>query len=229
MCLTPKDRSLTCGFFTIAQALENISTAQFSGFQIGNSTDSVGKEIRPSPQVSMESLNTNYGLSNDNSDSVSLPRHQHQRTASSPEQHIITSDENSPIRTHRPRPLSTRIQANSISFPAIPPPPSPQHSAHTSHSDSQLDGQFRFPQGRIINGAQQRSNDDQTKRINSAPADGTRWSSEEENFFSSLLDVETDEQKQHRTKVLPPKIERQDAISSDALERIFLPENASDR
>ena len=48
--------------------------------------------------------------------------------------------------------------------------------------------------------------------------------SEQQLHVSHILDIETDEQKRHQTKVLPPEIDRKKFfISLEALERDLLP------
>jgi len=170
-----------------------------------------------------------------------LTKKQHKRTCSSPVTNSVTQMDGSPKMGYRARPCYSPVRPNSLIFNPIPPPPPPRMT-NNSHSDPQLVkrnfGRRKQPT-EITSTPEEEDeqiNDDDYDKFYSAQssklttpmvqplsASSTMSSSEPQLNFPYILDIDTEEQKTHQTKVLPPETDRKKRhVSHDALERDFL-------
>ena len=163
------------------------------------------------------------------SSSTSPPaKKQHKRACSSPIPNL--TDET----VFRARPCYSPVRPNSLVLDPIlpPPPPPPPPSSSTSsisQSDSQLNNRRRPCPLRMSSTPEEvegLSDDDEsttTKKMMSS-TNCHLSKSAQQLHFSTLLDMESEEQQQHQTKVLPPEIDRKKFfVSLQTLERDFLP------
>lgn len=166
------------------------------------------------------------------------PKKQHKRTCSSP----ITSTV-SPTMGYRARPCYSPVRPTTLVLPAIPPPPlqSSSRRTHYYRSDPQLADRHASLRNRSTTITStpeedvQMTEDDydrfysaQSSEISTPMVQPLSLSSKISNSQpqlnrSHILDIETEEQSKHRTKVLPPKIDgKKTYVSRHILERDFL-------
>ena len=171
-----------------------------------------------------------------------ITKKQHKRTASTPLTDTVLQTNGCANIGYRARPCYSPVRPNSLVLSSIPPPPpSPSRPAHISHSDSQLNNKpFYHPHQptKITHTPEEAekitddNNDDfysaQSSKISTPMVQSLGTSSNISNSqpqldYSCILDIETDEQKTHKTQVLPPAIDRKKTyVSHEALERDFL-------
>ena len=170
------------------------------------------------------------------------PKKQHKRTCSSP---IMPSD--SPIVGYRARPNYSPVRPSSLELPAIPPPPPPPPLQSSSRktpyhqSNPELAGKHLSSRNRSTTitstpeeDAQMLEDDSnrfysaQSSEISTPLVQPLSLSSKISNSQlrlnrSHILDIETEEQKKHRTTVLPPELDEKNTyVSHHTLERDFL-------
>jgi hypothetical protein len=178
------------------------------------------------------------------------PKKQHKRTCSSPITSTISPIDGSPTMGYRARPFYSPVRPNSLVLPAIPPPPPPpppptsessSRRTHYHHSDPELADRHVSPGNRSIKISSTpeedvRMTDDDCDRFYSAQSSeistpmvqplslSSKMSNSQPQLNRShILDIETDEQIKHQTKVLPPKIDgKKTHVSQHTLERDFL-------
>jgi hypothetical protein len=174
-----------------------------------------------------------------------LTKKQHKRTCSSPIANTVTRMDGSPKIGYRARPCYSPVRPNSLILNPIPPPPppsSPPRMTSNSHSDPQLVNRHfgRGKQSTKITSTpeeedEQMTDDDYDKfysaqssklttpMVQTLSSSSNMSSSEPQLNFSYILDIDTEEQITHQTKVLPPETDRKKRyVSQDALERDFL-------
>jgi hypothetical protein len=171
-----------------------------------------------------------------------LPKKQHKRTCSTPITDTVVPTNGSSNIGYRARPCYSPVRPNSLVLSSIPPPPpSPSRAINISHSDSQLDNRHsnRRHQSTKITSTpeedEQITDDDNDKfysaqsskmstpMIQSLGSSSNISSSQPQLNFSWLLDIDSEEQRKHKTNVLPPEIDRKKVhVSHEALERDFL-------
>ena len=170
----------------------------------------------------------------------SSPKKQHKRTCSSP----ITSS-TSPTAGYRSRPCYSPVRPNTLVLPAIPPPPPPLNSSSRKtpyhRSDPELTHRHlssRYRSTTITSTPEEdgQVTDDEYDRFYSAQSSELSTpmvqplslsakisNSQPQLNCSHILDIETEEQKKHQTKVLPPETDgNKTNVSHHILEREFL-------
>ena len=224
------DRSLTRGLLAINAMLTTVGLGRaVPSMKTAESSETTRRRFfhSTSEKVARPKLSTSSS-----STSSPPPKKQHKRTCSSPTANILaTSNEPSP-QSHRARPSYSPIRPNSLVLTSIPPPPA-SRSPHISQSDSQLNTRHHQPtrmsstpeEDEHISDTEQHHHHYQNFFSPHSPIGTTSnlSKSEQQLHVSHLLDIETDEQKTHQTKVLPPEIDRKKFfVSLEALERDFL-------
>lgn len=202
--LNVSDHSLARGLFDITSMLMKIvlgrsppPTRTFDDFSVQNKVFSSSLSFSPPP----------------------LPKKQHKRTASSP---IETVNEEAILRS---RPCYSTIRPNSLVLNPIAPPPPTFRSTFDpiSQSDSQLNHRQRPCALRMSSTPEDIESDEKMSTITTIPNKCHLSKSAQQLHFSSILDIETEEQQQHQTVVLRPETDRKKfSISLQELERDFL-------
>jgi len=170
-------------------------------------------------------------------------KRQHRRNSSSPITDIVAQTDGSPYSGYRARPCYSPVRPNSLVFSAIPPPPPSSSSRMTNsrNSDPQLvDRLFGYRnQSRKITSTpeedEQMTDDDYDKfssaqsskaftpMIQPLSSSSNKSNSQPQLNYSYILDIDTEEQRKHQTKILPPETDKNNThISPDTLERDFL-------
>lgn len=248
-CSTPSDLSLTRAIFEVNSLLLAIglgkNTPAPSLLSTPSSTSSTSiatpKASVQSPNLrSTSGINKQHVSSSVNSTPSTQSKKQHKRTSSSPIKHTIQQTNDSPQTSYRARPFYSSVRPNSLTLSSIPPPP-PSSSvalAALSSQNSQSNPELMH---------RHFSHSSQSTAITSTPEEDEDFTDDDDdysdNFYSAqssklstpmvqplpvasnshILDIETDEQKKHQTKVLPPEVDTAKVhISRDILERDFL-------
>jgi hypothetical protein len=171
-----------------------------------------------------------------------LTKKQHKRTASTPLTDTVFQTNGSSNIGYRARPCYSPVRPNSLVLSSIPPPPpSPSRPPHISHSDSQLNNKPFYHRHQSTNISRTPEEDEKiidddnddfysaqsskisTPMVQSLGSSSNISNSQPQLDCSWILDIETEEQKTHKTQVLPPAIDRKTThVSHEDLERDFL-------
>ncbi|CAF1203896.1 unnamed protein product [Adineta steineri] len=245
-CSTPNDRSLARAVFDINSMLASIglgrrlptqsslSTASSSSSLISTPTTTIRNPLhetifRSTSETKSKPISTSS--SSTNTSPSPLTKKEHKRTCSTPITNIQTQ-----TNTSRARPNYSSTRPNSLALSFIPRSSRP---INTSHSDSQLVDKHYNRSTKITSTPEedeQTINDDGDDRFYSAQSSKTTTpmvqsfgmpiktsNSQPQLNHPCLLDIDTEEQVEHKTKVLPPSVDKKKLFhSSDTLERDFL-------
>lgn len=236
-CSTPTDRSLARGLLDINNVLVAVGLGRRAPAQLNSSSSSSSTTTIPKSMFrSTSETKTKTSFSSSSSANTTpspLTKKQHKRTFSSPIEKTHAPFDISPTLACRARPCYSPVRPDSLIIPTIPPPPSasPTRTIIDRYSDPEvLDRHFTLR--------------NRTRAITSTPEEDERTTDDDHDTFysaqsselstpmiqparsshrSHILDIDTDEQRQHQTNVLPPEIdEKRTYVSPDALERTFL-------
>lgn len=137
---------------------------------------------------------------------VAQSRKHTKRTSSS----SITDDNDFVKVNYRSRPCNSPIRPNSL---VLSSQNSSQKNPHEHNVDDDNSEKYYSAQSSKIS----------TPMIHSLGVSSSIKSSNEKLYLSSILDIDSDEQKNHQTKILPPKIDKKYFhLSHDVLEKDFL-------
>ncbi|CAF2122037.1 unnamed protein product [Rotaria magnacalcarata] len=236
-CSTPNDRSLARGIFDINSVLmafglgrrtpARLNSSPLISTSASSSTTTIPQTLNQ-PMLRSASEVTNTQASSTSTTPSPSTKKQHKRTCSTP----LTTDTLAPTNgyiinvAYQPRPSGSLIRPNSRIISSKPPHSSPT-TINISQSDSHLvNSHFdrrnqattttnNVPQGKksMVHHTNERfyltqSSEIHTPMVPSIASSSNMSASQPQLHFSSILDIDSEEQRKHGAQVLAPKTDR---------------------
>lgn len=216
------DHSLADGLLSATNLLATV------GFGHAVTERNVSTKEKNTETIFPATVNLNHSVSENgmgrsqfSTRSSSPIRKQHKRTSSSPLEHLSMPKSNSIYFHIQDRPNSTPSKHETLPPLSIAPPPPPTSSSRQNP--------FSLSDSHLLNCRVDTSNQFGNKSMSSSrprfhysSSTSGLWNYDERARHSSLLDIDTEEQKEHRARVLPAEINETVPIPHHSLEKEFL-------
>ncbi|CAF1344530.1 unnamed protein product [Rotaria sordida] len=231
-CSTPNDRSLVRGIFDVNSMLVSIglglplpTPSNFSEFTLF--TPSFSNSSSSSSNTKMKKIHNHTilrstseipnvqqtsPLSSTNTTPSPLIKKQHKRACSSPITDTLTQTNGSPNIDYRTEHCYSSNRPNSLTLSSKSAPPLSTTTTNISQSDSQLVDSHRNQSIKIPHTTQ--TSEIFTPIIHSIISSSNISTSQPQLNLSSILDIDTEEQRKHEAQVLSPEIDKKKMYDS---------------